>query len=502
MTPACVNALRRSPGKTASRSIPAKSAKSAHDQAAHTRTPTFAFSLKDVSIKAPGKRRFDASRAWPVPPKLAVGIATDPLEQEADRVADHVMHTGQEQAVLVPIRHADSAGGAALAPPIVHAVLGSSGHPLDSDTRGFMEPRFGFDFSSVKLHTDAQAAESARAIQAQAYTAGHHVVLGAGRSGADRRLLAHELAHVVQQAELAGFSTLRRQPASTANTGEYIPVTGAPEHQPTNESKDKAEVLGRLDVDDLFTKNPAISQRVLAIADELGLDPGMLAESLYAETATAWMRTKGKIASEELGMDDWFDAALEKRLKDIIDAHPALGLKFTDVKKTGRMWNTGTEKSGGGLKPRGRLDADKAVQAWAVYVKMQVDMLREILARDPSLQKSRIKNLDDLTPEQRLAIERVATNAGVGIAHTDFMILARGGDLPRTGSVRRDKNHPLRTATLHMGRAVHLDQAVFGRPASDYRPAPPPPPPVNQGGLELDEDPQLKKLPPWITPFY
>jgi hypothetical protein len=49
-----------------------------------------------------------------------------------------------------------------------------------------------------------------------------------------------------------------------------------------------------------------------------------------------------------------------------------------------------------------------------------------------------------------------------------------------------------------MGRAVHLDQAVFGRPASDYRP---PPPPVNEGGLELEKDPQLKKLPPWITPF-
>jgi hypothetical protein len=95
----------------------------------------------------------------------------------------------------------------------------------------------------------------------------------------------------------------------------------------------------------------------------------------------------------------------------------------------------------------------------------------------------------------------VAANAGVGIAQTDFKILAKGGDLPRTGSVRRDKDHPLRTATLHMGRAVHLDQTVFGRPASDYQP-PPPPPPVNQGGLEPEQDPQLKKLPPWITPIY
>ncbi len=496
MAPVRVNALRPLQGKAASRSIPARSERPARDQAAQTGMPKFAFSLENVSTLVPGKRSSDAALRWPVPRKLAVGAVTDPLEQEADRAADHVMGREQEQAVLVPGRPAGSSGGETLAPPIVHAVLGSSGHPLDADTRGFMEPRFGFDFSAVRVHTGTQAGESARAIQAQAYTAGHHVVLGAGRSGADRRLLAHELAHVVQQGGQADSSTVRRQTASTA---EYIPVTGAPEHQPTNESKDKAEVLGRLDVDDLFQNNPDTSQRVLAVAEELGLDPGMLAESLYAETATAWMTTKGKIASEKLGMDDWFDASLEKRLKAIIDAHPALGLKFKEVKKTGRMWNTGTEKSGGGLKPRGELNADKAVQAWAVYVKMQLDMLRDVLARNPSLQKSRIKNLDDLTPEQRLAIERVAANAGVGIAQKDFMILAKGGDLPRTGSVRRDKDHPLRTATLHMGRAVHLDQTVFGRPASDYRP---PPPPVNEGGLEPEQDPQLKKLPPWITPIY
>jgi hypothetical protein len=501
MAPVRVNAPQQLQNKPASRPVHARSARSARDHDAQTGMPKFAFSLENVSTLARGKRGSDAAPRWLGPRQLAVGAANDPLEREADRAADHVMRVEQrEPAVLFPRGHAESSRGERLAPPIVHTVLGSSGYALDAETRGFMEPRFGFDFGAVRLHTGAQAGESARAIQAQAYTAGHHVVLGAGRSGADRRLLAHELAHVVQQAGVTGASTIRRQAApsaSTANTGEYIPVTGAPEHQPTNESKDRAEVLGRLDVDDLFTKNPAVSQRVLAIADELGLDPGMLAESLYAETATEWMRTKGKIASEVLGMDDWFDASLEKRLKDIIAAHPALGLKFTDVKKTGRMWNTATEKPGGVWKPRGKLDADKAVQAWAVYAKMQVDMLHDALARDPSLKNSGIKNLDDLTPERRLAIERVAANAGVGIAQKDFKILAKGGDLPRTGSVRRDKDHPLRTATLHMGRAVHLDQAVFGRPPSDYRPAAP----VNQGPLEMEKDPQLKKLPPWITPF-
>lgn len=66
------------------------------------------------------------------------------------------------------------------APPIVHEVLRSPGQPLDPTTRAFMEPRFGHDFSQVRVHTDAKAAESARAVDALAYTVGRDVVFGAG----------------------------------------------------------------------------------------------------------------------------------------------------------------------------------------------------------------------------------------------------------------------------------------------------------------------------------
>lgn len=90
-----------------------------------------------------------------------------------------------------------------VAPPIVHDVLGSPGQPLDAQTRAFMEPRFGHDFSAVRVHSDGRAAESARTVNALAYTVGSHVAFGAGQyqpgSEAGRRLLAHELAHVVQQ---------------------------------------------------------------------------------------------------------------------------------------------------------------------------------------------------------------------------------------------------------------------------------------------------------------
>lgn len=88
-------------------------------------------------------------------------------------------------------------------PPIVHEVLHSSGQPLDPATRAFFEPRFGHDFSQVRVHSDVRAAESARAVNALAYTVGRDVVFGTGQYapqiGDGKRLLAHELAHVLQQ---------------------------------------------------------------------------------------------------------------------------------------------------------------------------------------------------------------------------------------------------------------------------------------------------------------
>jgi hypothetical protein len=88
-------------------------------------------------------------------------------------------------------------------PPIVHEVLASPGQPLDVQTRAFMEPRFGHDFSKVRVHTDAKAEESARAVRASAYTVGTHVVFSNGQFAPSApeglRLIAHELAHVIQQ---------------------------------------------------------------------------------------------------------------------------------------------------------------------------------------------------------------------------------------------------------------------------------------------------------------
>ncbi len=103
-------------------------------------------------------------------------------------------------------RQAANQTGPSAAPPVVNEVLRSPGHPLDADTRAYMEPRFGHDFGRVRVHTDARAAESARAVNARAYTVGRDVVFGAGEyaptMAQGRILLAHELTHTLQQSSM------------------------------------------------------------------------------------------------------------------------------------------------------------------------------------------------------------------------------------------------------------------------------------------------------------
>ncbi|MDH6540193.1 DUF4157 domain-containing protein [Streptomyces sp. SPB4] len=149
------------------------------------------------------------------PERRSVWRAADPpvpepderLEAEADRFAE---------------RYASLAPGAVrpLPRPLAAASpTGDAGAPLDPATRAAMEPRLGWDLSRVRVHTGPAAAASAAALDARAYTAGGHIVLGDGaRPGSDagRRLLAHELAHVAQQARGEGTGRIHRKPLPPA----------------------------------------------------------------------------------------------------------------------------------------------------------------------------------------------------------------------------------------------------------------------------------------------
>ncbi len=118
--------------------------------------------------------------------------------------ADQDKQNDKKKPEDVPVqRKAVSDAAASEGSTAVDDVLDGSGEALDSETQQFMEKRIGFDFSKVRVHTDSLAAQSARGLQARAYTVGQDVVFGAGeydpRSAAGRSLLAHELTHVVQQ---------------------------------------------------------------------------------------------------------------------------------------------------------------------------------------------------------------------------------------------------------------------------------------------------------------
>lgn len=108
-------------------------------------------------------------------------------------------------------------------PPSVNRVLRRPGHPMDRDTRGFMESRFGRDFGGVRLHTDAEAARSAREIEAQAYTVGNQIVFGDGhyrpKTAKGQHLLAHELAHTVQQ---QGLQARSEAPLDVTSPGQAL----------------------------------------------------------------------------------------------------------------------------------------------------------------------------------------------------------------------------------------------------------------------------------------
>jgi outer membrane protein OmpA-like peptidoglycan-associated protein len=161
------------------------------------------------------------------------------------------------------LRSATNLSPAAAVPPIVREVLNASGQPLDTETRAFMEPRFGQDFSSVRVHTDGAAAESARAVGARAYTVGRDIVFGAEQHRPDTRQgrsdLAHELTHVVQQ----NFAAAHPQRLTVAD----------PQNSPQNQALEReAETSAALIAPGRVPQQEPVRQRSTAAVQRLA-DP-------------------------------------------------------------------------------------------------------------------------------------------------------------------------------------------------------------------------------------
>jgi hypothetical protein len=191
--------------------------------------------------------------------KLRINAPGDIYEREADRVADQVMATRAPSAIssTLPLiqRFTEQPVGQTEAVPVsVEQILASPGAPLESALRQDMAQRIGHDFSRVRVHTDGAAARSAREVSANAYTVGHDIVFGANQfapgTSDGRRLIAHELTHVVQQEngsrvqiqrQLAGCQPLIPAPAQAPGVGTAVhgvieahfagSVTGVPPDQ-------------------------------------------------------------------------------------------------------------------------------------------------------------------------------------------------------------------------------------------------------------------------------
>jgi hypothetical protein len=178
--------------------------------------------------------------------KLALNEPGDTYEREADRVADQAITSPAHHGARSAPSHIQRFGGkttgrADAVPASVNDALAKPGRPIELTLRRDMEERIGHDFSQVRVHSDAIAEQSARDLNASAYTLGHNIVFGAGgfkpETQEGRRLIAHELTHVVQQTggrshgvPTGHMNTIMRQPASpTPPTDQKDPLAGLPE---------------------------------------------------------------------------------------------------------------------------------------------------------------------------------------------------------------------------------------------------------------------------------
>lgn len=234
------------------------------------------FSRVRVHAKAPAKRR----------EKLAVSNSRDASEQEADRVAEQVLADAADDKVMAAPPQLQRSttqftGNIDAAPAAVGEVLANPGMPLEPALRREMERRFGYDFSQVRVHCGPGAEESARDVRAKAYAAGNHIVFGAGKFApstySGQRLLAHELAHVVQQ---------------TPPRGAPVPML----HRDGEEEKDPWDKLspsGRDQAEELF-EQCSNWIRFLAVAQQ----------AHHSQLRGAWLNFLGRISARIAALDD------------------------------------------------------------------------------------------------------------------------------------------------------------------------------------------------------
>jgi Domain of unknown function (DUF4157) len=348
------------------------------------KAPAAAWALSQIPIHPPGRADppgLAAHAGAPrlpaaAPGKLKVGAANDPREHEAHRVAERVMRAPEPAAAIAPAapgvtppkaghnadghkpddntpdghkhdghahpsKQGESHAPVGEAPAGVHEALSASGKPLDPAARAYFEPRLGRDLASVRVHADDKAAKSASSIDAHAYTAGDHVVLGEGKSAATpeaKRVMAHELTHVAQQkgeAPTVQRSPIPHPPAADAKQAAKAKATSVKSYVDLfNGFQDLASAAinrGGAGLDsahfggDLSAAHRALLQRVQFVLIEAQDDK---AKRLAA--AEAWPGLAGKLQEAVSEAHRW--PALGQELAAVTDDIAMLGRSYVHAK--------------------------------------------------------------------------------------------------------------------------------------------------------------------------
>jgi Domain of unknown function (DUF4157) len=231
-------------------------------------------------------------------------------------------------------RAAMSSASVSAVPSIVDEVLSSPGQPLGTGTRGFMEPRFDYDFSQVRIHTDSRAEESTQAVNALAYTVGQNIVFGAGQYApktlAGQRLIAHELTHVVQQSTMNGTHPYTIGPTSDVYEAEanesassIVPTldTGSPQSNTSSLSISHhvhSPTLQRVSFGDNGELSPgrkAIVGAAAQIAERLVKDTAGL--STFRRKWEAFWKGSGALITPKPSLEQYQNAVLGRVVHDM-----------------------------------------------------------------------------------------------------------------------------------------------------------------------------------------
>jgi len=268
--------------------------------------------------------------------KLEVSTPGDQFEQEADRVADQIMRMPDAKIQRKLSSAAESSDDVSAGIDL------GRGQPLNAETRAFFEPRFGADFSRVRVHAGAGANESAQALNALAYTTGHDVVFGRGQyqpeTAAGRRLLAHELTHVLQQRRTSDGSLVQRQTAHSPEPNSVI--------------DSRIDVRAQFALLRLFKREPPDSTDAVDLLNDVksGKIKGIFGDDLARAAILAGERGKHRWelvpkGEDAIMLDDEFDDTPVLVFKESAGQRPRLDEALLAVYRSHRAKPSSTPKT-------------------------------------------------------------------------------------------------------------------------------------------------------------